>query len=74
MRLCLETSGPCLDLAGMVTPWLSILTSSLCLQKRKLRLGNDYPRPEGINVPRCDMDRERVSNVAGLCLTANLTT
>ena len=74
MRPCSETSEACLDLAGTVTPWLSTPTPSLCLQKRKLRLGNDYPRPEGINVSRCDMDRERVSNIAGLCLTANLTT
>lgn len=27
----------------------------------------------GINVSRSDMGRERVSNIAGLCLTANLT-
>lgn len=69
----LETRGACLDLAGMVTLWLSNPTPNLCLQKRKLCLGNDYPRPEGIKESRCDMDRERVSNIAGLCLTADLT-
>lgn len=36
-------------------------------------LGNDYPRLARINVSKCDVDRERVSNIAGLCLTANLT-
>lgn len=59
-------------------PWLcwdphSVKRLSLFLWKRKPHLGNGYPRPEGINVSRCDMDRERVSNIAGLCLTADLT-
>lgn len=70
----LEMSGACFDLAGTVTLWLSTPTLSRCLQKRKLCLGNGYPRPEGINVSKYDMDGERVSNIAGLCLTANLTT
>lgn len=74
MSLCSETSGACLDLSGMVTLWLSTPTPSLCLHKRKPRLGNDYARPEGVNVSRCDMDRERVSSIAGLCLTAGLAT
>lgn len=63
--------GACLDFVGTLTVWLSPPRLSLFLWKREPHLGN--PRPERINVSRCDMDRERVSNIAGLCLTANLT-
>lgn len=56
-------------------PWLCrtlTLWLSLFLWKRKPHLGNGYPRPEG-SMCLDDMDRERVSDTTGLCLTANLT-
>lgn len=35
--------------------------------------GQWLSQTRGISVSRCDMDRDMVSNIAGLCLTANLT-
>lgn len=41
--------------------------------EKEAPFGQWLSQTRGVNVSGCDMDRGRVSDIAGLCLTANLT-
>lgn len=41
--------------------------------EKEAPFGQWLSQTRGISVSRCDMDREKISNIAGLCLTASLT-